>query len=148
MVLRINAQDLAFAPDFTMRLLDSSEIRLMDYKGEVVYISFWASWCGPCISNFEKYEDVRNELAKLGVILLNVSIDEDEGKWKAAIEKLQINGVQALASKENLYPQYQVSSIPLYEIVGKNGQFLYLSDESGRNVLGQFKNWVEEKRNF
>jgi len=124
--------------------MDNSVVQLHDYAGNVVYISFWASWCGPCLTNFEKYQDIRNELEKEGIILLNVSIDEDPDKWKAAVDRLKINGIHTLAKKENLYPKYQVSSIPLYEIVGKNGYFLYLSDELGRDIVGQFRVWREE----
>lgn len=138
------AQESTLAPDFEMKLHDASSIRLYDYRGNVVYISFWASWCGPCISNFEKYKDIRHDLEAQGIILLNVSIDEDESKWNAAIDKLQINGLHALAKKEELYPAYQISSIPLYEIVGKDGQFLYLSDEPGRDILAQFRAWLKE----
>lgn len=127
-----------------MSLLDGDLISLSDYNGKVVYISFWASWCGPCISNFKKYEEIRSELEKEGIILLNVSIDEDESKWKQAIEKLNINGVHTLAKKEDLYPQYQISSIPLYEIVNKEGFFVYLSDEADRDIIHQFRNWVDQ----
>ena len=139
-----SAQQKVLAPDFKMTLLDKSEVNLGDYKGKVVYISFWASWCGPCITNFKKYEEIRNQLEKEGVILLNVSIDEDESKWLSAVDKIKINGVQAKANKEDLYPDYQISSIPLYEIIGTQGQFLYLSDEAERDVIGQFQNWVKE----
>ena len=142
--IAVCSQETSFAPDFSMKLMDSSVVQLEDFKGEVVYISFWASWCGPCLTNFEKYKDIRNELEKEGIILLNVSIDEDPNKWKAAVENFQINGTHTLASKEDLYPAYQISSIPLYEIVGNNGQFLYLSDEYGRDIIGQFKTWMEE----
>ena len=78
------------------------------------------------------------------MLLLNVSIDEDSEKWKAAVDRLEINGLHTLAKKEELYPDYQISSIPLYEIISKDGYFLYLSDEPGRDIIGQFRNWVEE----
>lgn len=144
LAFQLYGQDIKQAPDFAMEILDGNSKMLSDYNGEVVYISFWASWCAPCITNFEKYKDIRSTLEEEGVILLNVSIDEDETKWLKAIDKLEINGINAIAKKENLYPAYQISSIPLYEIIGKNGQFLYLSDEANRDIVAQFKNWLIE----
>ena len=127
-----------------MQVLTGGEIHLSEYKGKVIYISFWASWCGPCIGNFEKYKEIRNALEDEGVILLNVSIDEVEEKWRTMVEKLDLNGINVIAAKEDLYPDYQILSIPLYEIVGRDGNFRYLSDEAGRDIIGQFRKWLAE----
>ena len=138
------AQEESLAPNFEMKLLDDTKVELADYKDKVVYISFWASWCRPCISNFKKYQKIRSSLEKEGVILLNVSIDTDEFRWKQALEKLDINGIHGIARAVDLYSDYDISSIPQYEIVNKKGFFVYLSDETDRDIIGQFKNWIEE----
>ncbi len=46
-----------YAPDFEMTLADGTKKRLSDFQGQVVYLSFWASWCGPCIKGFEKHRE-------------------------------------------------------------------------------------------
>lgn len=139
----INGQKVE-ATYFPMVNLEGETISLANYRGKVVYISFWASWCKPCISNFEKYKDIRQSLEKEGVILLNVSIDKRKEKWKQAMAKYNIAGDHVISKKEDLYPEYDISSIPLYEIINKEGFFVYLSDEVGRDILAQFRNWVEE----
>ncbi|GLR18189.1 TlpA family protein disulfide reductase [Portibacter lacus] len=140
----VAAQQTDYAPDFEMKFQDGSTARLSDYKDHVVYISFWASWCGPCIKNFKKYKEIRSQLASEGIVLLNVSIDDSAEKWKEAVKKLDLNGVNTIVPKDSLFQKYPISSIPLYEIIGKDGRFRYLTGEANRDIIGQFKSWVSE----
>jgi len=133
-----------FAPDFEMTMADGTKKKLSDFKGEVLYLSFWASWCKPCISGFNKYRPMREDIEKLGVVMLNVSIDKSTEAWKAAIAEHQPTGIHASVSQDAVRDDYQLYSVPLYEIVGKRGQFLYLSDDPDRNILDNFRAFLEE----
>lgn len=132
------------APDFAMTMVDGTTKMLSDFRGEVLYVSFWASWCGPCISNFKKYEEMRSQLRDIGITLLNVSIDDTSEAWITSMDKQQLSGVNALSTKGDLYPDYQISSIPLYEIIGKDGRFRYLSDDIDRDILEEFRSFLKE----
>ena len=136
--------NVQLAPDFAMTMEDGSTKMLSDFRGEVLYISFWASWCKPCISNFKKYDEMRSQLSDIGITLLNVSIDETSQAWTTSLGKQQLSGVNALSAKGDLYPDYQISSIPLYEIIGKDGHFRYLSDDMDRNILEEFRSFLQE----
>jgi len=132
------------APDFKFITEDRQIKNLSDYKGQVVYLSLWASWCKPCISNFQKYKDLRKELASEGVVLLNVSIDTKEAKWQKALTTVDnLNGINAYPFDYNsVIRAYDISRIPAYHIIDKNGNFVYLSDKQNRNVLEEFKAWL------
>lgn len=134
------------ATDFEFTLEDGTIKQLSDYEGEVVYLSFWASWCGPCISNYKKYHEVRTELESMGVVLLNVSIDKEKPKWSKSLDKnIVINGVNAHANDiDFLQSKYELSSIPLYEILNKKGEFVYLSETYPRDIFADFQKWLEE----
>jgi len=80
----------------------------------------------------------------MDIVLLNVSIDHNLDSWKKALEDYDIKGVHAHVPKSDLYPGYEISSIPLYDIIGKNGAFRYLSDEAGRDILAQFEAFKKE----
>ncbi len=140
----IRSQELA--PDFSYASLSGSEQHLSDLQGEVVYISFWASWCGPCLRNFKKYEAIRSQLEAAGVILLNVNIDKTEDLWLNALEMQNINGRNVRTTDiEGLQANYQVYNIPLYEIVNRSGQLVYLPEDPNRSIIDAFKGWLEER---
>jgi len=132
------------APDFEFQLTDGSTKKLSDYRGQVVYLSFWASWCKPCISGFEKYAAIRQQMKEIGVVLLNVSIDESRSKWTKAIDDYQISGDHGLVSQAVVMEPWQLYAVPAYEIIGKDGKLLYLSQEEGRSVLDEFRRFVAE----
>ncbi len=133
-----------FAPDFKMTMADGSKKMLSDFKGQVVYLSFWASWCKPCIQGFEKYREMRESMEALGVVMLNVSIDKSDQKWRTAIQEVQPTGIHAKVAHDVVRLPYQMYSVPLYEIVGKRGQFLYLSEDGDRDILDDFRGFLGE----
>ncbi len=133
------------APEFSFYSAEVELLNLTDFQGEVLYVSFWASWCKPCIVNFEKYEEMRTELEKIGVVLLNVNIDKTESQWINAMQKHQIIGTHVRGKElDNLQELYELYSIPSYEIINKKGELVYLSDKPDRNILDEFKQWINE----
>lgn len=133
------------APDFSFTTLENEKQNLSDLKGEVLYVSFWASWCEPCFENFVKYENMRNKLSDLGVVLLNVNIDKEETNWHNAMAKHHINGIHVRGiGLDDLQEVYNLYSIPSYEIINKKGEFVYLSDRPNRNIIEEFKQWVKK----
>lgn len=133
------------APNFMIRDEAGNITSLDHYKGQVVYVSFWASWCKPCINNFNKSVQLRAQLKKLGVVLLNVSIDLTDEIWKKALAKHNVYGNNVIAHEvDKVKQEYGLNSIPAYYIVNKNGKFAYLSDEENRDLIQEFKDLVEE----
>ncbi len=133
------------APDIDMVDKSGNYIGLSSYKGQVVYISFWASWCKPCIEGFKKNKDLRQKLEAAGVILLNVSIDKKEEAWKDAMIRHRPLGVNGrVVSLSDVSKNYDISAIPLYHIVDKNGKFTYLSDKANRDILQEFIDLVQK----
>lgn len=133
------------APDFEFMLADGTPKKLSDYKGKVLYISFWASWCGPCLTNFKKYEATRVELEKMGVVLLNISVDKTEEAYKSSLIRQPLVGNNAWTSDQNsIQEAYELYAIPTYHIITKEGNFYFLGDGSGRDVFGEFRTLLEK----
>ena len=141
----LDVSERAEAPDLQLVTIDGTPMNLKQFRGKVVYISFWASWCQPCIVNFEKYAEVRNRLNTEGVVLLNVSIDEQIHQFRNAVAKHNPQGINAQPMDINaVKKQYSLYAIPSYFIVDKQGKFTHLSDKSGRDVISEFKKLLAE----
>jgi len=132
------------APNIRYETTTGASSHLYTHKGQVVYVSIWASWCKPCLENYKKYESVRAQLEKEGVVLLNVSIDRNPDLWRAAVEKHDyINGTNVLATDiSRTMKDYRISKVPDYHIIDKSGHFVYLSDNAGRDIIEEFRAWL------
>ena len=65
------------APQFTLDARGGSQVSLAQYKGQVVMINFWASWCGPCRQEMPLLEDIYKKYSKLGFTLIGVNVEPD-----------------------------------------------------------------------
>lgn len=138
-------QDSLRAPNFTFKDSTGQSFQLEDYRGQVVYLSFWASWCGACKKSFKNHNAIRKTLSDVGVVFINVSIDQDPHKWISSLRQHNyINHVNVRAEDLNqVNMQYGLSKIPSFHIIDKQGQFVFMSDDANRDVVGEFRQWVE-----
>ena len=136
----LNLSPGSLAPNIGMTTADGTPVSLTDLSGEVVYISYWASWCKPCLVNFERYDGIRAQLADKGVVLLNVSIDDDEYAWRRALDSAGPRGLNTRATDvDGTKRSYNLSSIPAYYIVDKGGRIVVLPEGPNRDLLASFE---------
>ena len=87
------------APDVKLKDLDGKDVSLADLKGKVVFVNFWATWCGPCQEEIPDLIDMQNKYASKGFTVLGIAMD-DEGKSVVAPfvakEKYDVNGQKLL----------------------------------------------------
>jgi thiol-disulfide isomerase/thioredoxin len=114
------------APSFVASDEKGQEVSLTQMRGHVVYLNFWASWCGTCLEKMEAFDKYASELAQLGVEIVNISIDDNPSKWRALLAERGFKGRNLLASSgsdRNIAAVYGVEAVPQYFIVSKNGMF-------------------------
>jgi len=116
------------APNFALQDSTGKTVSLADFKGKVVFLDFWASWCGPCIGEMPSAKKVKEKFKGQNVVFLYLSIDTNETLWKNAMKKHGIEGIHLLVPpKENWNHQipvtYNVNGIPAYFLIDKEGKF-------------------------
>jgi peroxiredoxin/Tfp pilus assembly protein PilF len=82
------------APPFTVTTVDGQQISLDDLAGKVVLIDFWATWCGPCRAALPHVREIAKKFEGQPLVVLSVSIDTDENKWKKFIAKNEMTWPQ------------------------------------------------------
>lgn len=120
------------AVDFTFKTLEGKDMKLSDLKGKVVYMDFWASWCGPCKGEMPHAKKIKEHFQGKDVVFLYVSIDEKEEAWKRGIEAMSISGIHTRTPgwKGEIAELYQIQSVPAYFLIDKKGKFV--SDRTPR----------------
>ena len=107
------------APDFALHDLDGQAVSLSQFKGKVVLLDFWASWCGPCIADLPNLRKIKEQVAAQPVVFLNISLDANEVAWKQAIAKHEIKGFHVRSNQ--VAQAYNVSGIPRYYLIDPQG---------------------------
>ena len=114
------------AVDFSFKTLEGKDMKLSDLKGKVVYMDFWASWCGPCKGEMPHAKKIKEHFQGKDVVFLYVSIDEKEEAWKKGIEAMHISGIHARTPGwgGEIAKLYQIQSVPAYFLIDKKGKFV------------------------
>jgi thiol-disulfide isomerase/thioredoxin len=134
------------APPFTVVALDGSKFNLDEMGGRVVLIDFWATWCGPCNEELPHMKKIAREFAGQPLVIISVSWDSDEAKWKDFIDKHEMTWVQYRDSDHELSRRFAVNSIPHYFTIDSDGVLTAEMMGSGSNVEGKLKKLIEKAK--
>lgn len=114
----------------TLTGINGESVSLEDFSGKVVYVDFWASWCGPCKQQFPFSKELHGKFSQKQlkqIVFLYISIDENEEAWKAAIQQFGLEGKHAISKggwKSSVTKLYGINSIPRYMLIGKDGRII------------------------
>jgi peroxiredoxin len=121
------------APEFTMTSLSGQEIRLSDFRGKVVLLDFWATWCNACIVELPNVLRTYREFKDQGFEIIGLSLDEDRERLVEFISKQDIGWPQLFDGKGwkmEIAQLYRVSSLPATFLLDRSGTIRY------KNVRG------------
>ena len=113
------------APNFTLKDTAGKVVSLSDFKGKVVYLDFWASWCGNCLKQVVPQRRLEEAFAcNPNILMVNVSVDKDEDAWRKAVVRNKTNAVQlrsANGDESDINTNYAIDEIPRYIIINPQG---------------------------
>lgn len=124
------------AMDFTLMDTHGKEVSLSDFKGKVILLDFWASWCGPCrkenpnvVEAYQKYRKRKFKNAD-GFVVLSVSLDRKPEPWKKAIKDDNLKwDSHVWDSKGVVARKYGVRFIPQGFLIDGNGEIVAKGEE-------------------
>lgn len=110
------------APEFAARSLDGSGlISLAPHRGKVVYLDFWASWCGPCVRAVPAIEKLRQELPASDFEVVAVNLDRDPERARAFLKDHRV-GYRSASDPEGDVPEvFRLRSMPTSYIIDRQG---------------------------
>ena len=114
-------------PPFKARTIDGSKsVTLEDYRGKVVLLDFWASWCPPCLKSLPKYNELRREIGTADFEIVAVNVDENTNDAKKFLQKHPVSYPVAKDPKGILPGVFGVKAMPTSYLIDKNGVVQYV----------------------
>ena len=109
-------------PDFTLTDLNGKTLQLSRYRGKVVLLNFWATWCSPCRSEIPRFVELQNKYDKEGFEVIGISLDDDPKLVRAFCEQFRMNYPVALGDAK-LAEQYGgILGLPVSFLIGRDGR--------------------------
>ena len=132
------------AKNFSLRDIQSNQqITLSDYRGKVIYLDFWASWCSSCAKALPLFKKWQQELGD-DFVVISVNVDEDKADGLAMAKKLQLDYPIAYDPNLEVAKMYGASVLPFSFIINRKGDIHYAHVGFQDSDTTKLKTMIEE----
>ncbi len=114
------------APDFALKSATGENLRLSEFRGDVVMVNFWATWCGPCRQEMPLLDELYTRYQRVGFSLLGVNIDDDPNRAMDMIRELGVSFPVLFDDGKEVSKLYQVNAMPVTVIIDREGSVRYV----------------------
>jgi peroxiredoxin len=115
----------AIAPSWELHNVDGQTVRFADFKGKVVILDFWATWCPPCRAEIPGLIDLQKQYGKQGLAVIGISVDQDGASVvKAFAQKFGMNYPVLLADPKVVQSYGGIEAIPTTFIIDRQGRIV------------------------
>lgn len=109
------------AQDFTLKDMDDNSVSLSDYRGKVVFLDFWATWCPPCRSSIPEVEKLYEEYKNNeDFVILGINMGEAKNEVEKFLKKNKMN-YKVLLGDNMVASQFSIRGIPAFFIIDRDG---------------------------
>jgi peroxiredoxin len=113
------------APDFALTDLSGKTVRLSDFKGKIVLLDFWATWCGPCRKEIPDFIQLQRQYADKGFTILGISLDEEGAAVvKPFARQFGINYPLVIGTTQATAAYGGIQAVPTAFLIGRDGRIL------------------------
>jgi cytochrome c biogenesis protein CcmG/thiol:disulfide interchange protein DsbE len=134
------------APAFTRTDLDNARVSLASYRGKVVLLNFWATWCGPCLVEIPRFMEWQKQYGPRGFAVLGVSIDDGPAPVRAFARRLHVNYPIVMGDARLGGTYGDIFGVPVTFLIDRRGTIrarlngetdLHAMDEQIRKLLAE-----------
>jgi thiol-disulfide isomerase/thioredoxin len=129
--------------NFTLKQLEGAPITLSQYRGKVVLIDFWATWCPPCRRSIPILKSLYETYKDRNFIILGISLDESLEELQKFVKENEIN-YPVLIGTQEVAGQFKISAVPTIIILDKHGKIQYREVGFGTESLQLIENKINE----
>jgi thiol-disulfide isomerase/thioredoxin len=117
-----STENTQLAPSFEVQsLVGDAKINLADFQGKVVYVDFWASWCGPCLKSFPFMEQMHRQHVADGLVIVAINMDQDAQDAQEFIAGHPVSFLVGQDAAGSVAEQYGVIAMPSSFVVDRDG---------------------------
>lgn len=114
------------APDFTLEALEGPNQRLQEYRGQVVLINFWASWCGPCRQEMPVLDQLHKRYEEAGFAVLGVNVEGSRAPAEKIAKEANVSFPVLIDAKQKISKEYDLEAMPSTVVVDRDGKIRYI----------------------
>jgi peroxiredoxin len=114
------------APDFTLKSLEGQNLRLEEYRGQVVLINFWASWCGPCRQEMPILDQLHQRYEDTGFAVLGVNVEGEIAPAQKIVDKTNVTFPVLIDEGQSVSQMYDLEAMPSTVVVDRAGVIRYV----------------------
>ena len=118
------------APNFSRMDLDHRQVNLADYRGKVILLNFWATWCAPCLAEMPRFVEWQQEYGGRGLQVIGISMDDEEQPVRAVYQKYRLN-YPVVMGDEKIGKLYGgIFGLPVIFLIDAKGKIRFKHQES------------------
>jgi peroxiredoxin len=126
MFLSMQAAHATKAPKFSLQGDSNKTISLASYRGKVVYVDFWASWCTPCKQSFPWMNEIQQRYRHRGLEIIAINLDSEKSDADNFLKKVRTDFTIAYDPSGKIAEKYHVQVMPSSYLISKNGDVVHL----------------------
>jgi peroxiredoxin len=111
----------AAAPDFSLQQIDGKPLQLSDYRGKVVLLDFWATWCAPCKQEIPRFIEWQRKYGGQGLQVIGISMDDTADPVRKYARTIGINYPVALADEKVVARYGGILGVPVNFVIARDG---------------------------
>jgi peroxiredoxin len=114
------------APTFTLKSQSGKNLSLREYRGQVIMINFWATWCGPCRQEMPALNALYEKYRSAGFMLFGVNVDGESANAAQMADRLKVSYPILFDTDKRASALYRIDAMPMTVLVDRDGKIRYV----------------------